>query len=239
MPHSHHSHSGQFCAHAQGSLEDVIKTAIAKGFTTYGLSEHVPRHKNSDLYPEEIEAGLKPEDLRSRFDAYIMEAHRLREVYYDKINLLIGLETEYISSVDLDALESLLAQYGQRIDYVVGSIHHVANIPIDFDRATYERAVAAHDGTNEQASIDSFLSAYFDAQYHMLLRIKPEVVGHVDLCRLYEPVLKLQDYPDAWDKLARNIQFVVDYGGLFEFNAAALRKGWPGAYPGEDVVRVS
>lgn len=51
--HSHHSHSGQFCKHAVGTLEDVVQTAMAKGFTIFGLSEHVPKYRVEDRYPEE------------------------------------------------------------------------------------------------------------------------------------------------------------------------------------------
>ena len=60
MPHSHHSHSGQFCRHAaQGTtLEDVVLEAIRKGFKTFGLSEHCPRYQQEDLYPEEVSADI-------------------------------------------------------------------------------------------------------------------------------------------------------------------------------------
>jgi histidinol-phosphatase (PHP family) len=54
MPISHHSHSGQFCRHAKGLLEDVVREAIRQGFHTYGLTEHVPRYRTADLYPEEV-----------------------------------------------------------------------------------------------------------------------------------------------------------------------------------------
>jgi histidinol-phosphatase (PHP family) len=54
MPFSHHSHSGQFCKHAIGSLEQVVQEAIANGFKVYGLTEHVPRYRKKDLYPEEV-----------------------------------------------------------------------------------------------------------------------------------------------------------------------------------------
>ncbi len=54
MPYSHHSHSGQFCKHAIGLLEDVIKEALNQGFEVYGLTEHVPRYHVKDLYPEEV-----------------------------------------------------------------------------------------------------------------------------------------------------------------------------------------
>lgn len=58
MTVSHHSHSGQFCLHAKGTLEEVVLEAIRKGFTTYGLSEHVPRYRERDLYPEEVRQML-------------------------------------------------------------------------------------------------------------------------------------------------------------------------------------
>ena len=54
MPVSHHSHSGQFCRHASGTLEEVVQEAIRQGFRVYGLAEHVPRHRLIDLYPEEV-----------------------------------------------------------------------------------------------------------------------------------------------------------------------------------------
>ena len=54
MPISLHSHSGQFCKHAVGTLEEVVLSAISKGFKVYGLSEHMPRSRLVDLYPEEV-----------------------------------------------------------------------------------------------------------------------------------------------------------------------------------------
>lgn len=58
MPYSHHSHSGQFCRHATGLLEDVVLEAIHQGFEIYGLTEHVPRYRAEDLYPEEVTSPL-------------------------------------------------------------------------------------------------------------------------------------------------------------------------------------
>jgi hypothetical protein len=52
--HSHHSHSGQFCRHAKDDLEDIILRAIELGFQTFGLSEHAPRYRLEDLFPEEV-----------------------------------------------------------------------------------------------------------------------------------------------------------------------------------------
>jgi histidinol-phosphatase (PHP family) len=54
MPYSHHSHSGEFCKHAHGTLDEVVEEAIRQGFQMYGLTEHVPRYRHEDFYPEEV-----------------------------------------------------------------------------------------------------------------------------------------------------------------------------------------
>ena len=55
MAFTMHSHSGQFCpGHAKDQLEDIIKHAISIGYTTIGLTEHMPRTSLEDLYPEEV-----------------------------------------------------------------------------------------------------------------------------------------------------------------------------------------
>lgn len=55
MAFTMHSHSGQFCpGHAKDQLEDIIKHAISLGYTTIGLTEHMPRTGLEDLYPEEV-----------------------------------------------------------------------------------------------------------------------------------------------------------------------------------------
>ncbi|KAG1807424.1 Polymerase/histidinol phosphatase-like protein [Suillus subaureus] len=239
MPHSHHSHSGQFCRHALGSLEEVVSEAIKQRFEVYGLTEHVPRYRLEDLYPEERELSL--DDLSKQFLSFLNEAHRLKEVYAPQITLLVGLETEYITDHDLNHLQKLLKDNERRIDYIVGSVHHVSTIPIDFDRVTYEKALA--NFSNEEGvyllgndQMERFLSTYFDAQHQLMRQFQPEIIGHLDLCRLYTPSLDLKQYPIAWGKLIRNIEEATRYGALFEINAAAFKKGWTSPYPGKDVV---
>lgn len=191
--------------------------------------------------------GISTHELETQFDGYLQEAHRLKQHYNGTITIWVGLETEFIHSMDLDKLDELLRRYGDRIEYLVGSVHHVNGIPIDFDLPTYKKALQSFPPTSGQsaatedvqhARMESFLGSYFDAQFQLFQRFHPEVVGHFDLCRLYCPSLRLQNYELAWEKLTRNVQFAISYGALFELNAAALRKGWDGAYPGEDVLQV-
>lgn len=174
-----------------------------------------------------------------QFEGYVDEAHRLKLAYQDKITLLVGLETEYITSLDLDNLEKLLGRFGERIEYVIGSVHHVRGIPIDFDLATFQSCLETFGGETERERMEEFLCAYFDAQYAVLERFRPEIVGHIDLCRLYNPRLEFADYPRAEEMLERNIRLAADYGALFEVSAAPFRKGWDTAYPGKDALEAS
>ncbi|ORX40135.1 putative histidinol-phosphatase [Kockovaella imperatae] len=249
MPHSHHSHSGQFCRHAKDNLEQIVQEAISQGFELYGLSEHVPRCRTEDLYPEE--SGLTPEDLDQTFASFLREATALKGTYAAQITLLTGMESEHITSLDLEKVQSLIED--PRIDYIVGSVHHVHGIPIDFDKATWQRAISEsykrthgtplyqEDQTPasgaQVALFLPFLHAYFDAQFQMLQGLQPEVVGHFDLCSLYTPGISLCSLePALRSKIERNVRYVTDYGGLFEANSAALRKGWTSSYPSEDVL---
>ncbi|TFK20992.1 histidinol-phosphatase [Coprinopsis marcescibilis] len=228
--HSHHSHSGQFCKHASGQLEEVVLEAISQQFQVYGLTEHVPRYRLDDLYPEE--ASVTPDDLMSQFENFLAEAHRLKTKYASQITLLVGLETEYITEADLSGLKGILEKFGHQVEYIVGSVHHVHTVPIDFDKPTYEKAI------QKSSSNGDFYIAYFDAQYELFQRFKPEVIGHFDLCRLFTPDVQFSDLPLVWERIVRNIRYAANYGALFEINAAAFRKQWNTAYPGTEILQV-
>ncbi|KAJ1935147.1 hypothetical protein EC988_008575, partial [Linderina pennispora] len=142
MPFTFHTHSGQFCKHAHGLLEDTIQAAIGKGMHTIGLTEHIPRCRPQDLYPEE--SGLTPEDLETTFSAYVAEAKRLQAKYQGRIKIVIGCETEYITQLDMDRARQVQEEFG--LDYIVGSVHHIDEIPMDFSREMYEQIVAKYNG---------------------------------------------------------------------------------------------
>ncbi|OZJ06765.1 hypothetical protein BZG36_00410 [Bifiguratus adelaidae] len=236
MPVSFHSHSGQFCHHATGSLEQVIQSAIAKGFSVYGLSEHMPRFQEAYLYPEEIEASVTPAELVDTFKAFVEEARRLRTKYASQISLLIGMETEYIEPPYAEHAIELRKQYN--LDYIVGSVHHMYTVPIDFSKELYNVALSKTlPKANDRLTL---FADYFDAQYDMLKALKPEVVAHFDLIRIFCPDQSIEahgEWASVWQKVTRNIDFVIAYGGLFELNSRAYKKGFRDAYPQRDILQ--
>ncbi|KAK4159800.1 Polymerase/histidinol phosphatase-like protein [Cladorrhinum sp. PSN259] len=234
MAFTMHSHSGQFCpGHAKDDLEAIIKHAIARGFKTIGLTEHMPRTSLSDLYPEELEPS--PEEtlasLFPRHEAYLAEAIRLQEEYADQIHILIGFEGEWIRPEYGPLIQKMAGH--PSVDYFIGSLHHTRGIPIDFDEEMYSQAVNACGGEEE------LFEAYFDEQYEMLTTLKPKVVGHFDLIRLFskEPsrVLKGTATP-VWEKVVRNLKAVKEYGGWLELNTSAFRKGLEEGYPKREIA---
>lgn len=246
MAFSMHSHSGQFCpGHAQDNLEDIILTAISKGMKAFAVTEHMPRISNQDLYPEEvsshllqfkaltdlqIEAGDTISTLLPRHGLFIQEALHLRAKFASQIKILIGFEGEWIRPDYASLIHELASN--PAADFFIGSVHHVHGIPIDYDACFYTKAVSAA-GSNEER----LFGDYFDSQFEMLQALKPRVVGHFDLIRLLssEPDRDLTSVPEVWEKVVRNLKFVVGYGGLVEVNTSALRKGLKEPYPGRSI----
>ncbi|KAH0536128.1 hypothetical protein FGG08_006971 [Glutinoglossum americanum] len=238
MPFSHHSHSGQFCGHAQNTLEEMVQTAISRKFRVFALTEHMPRDRHCDLYPDEvvgdqIETNQTPADLYKIFAAYYKEAARLKQAYESEITILIGFECDYIRPSSTGVIEDLLRQY--HYDLLVGSVHHVRNIPIDYSRPLYEKARRAAGGTDELVFQD-----YFDTQFEMLQALKPPIVGHFDLIRLQsdDPECSFQKWEGVWERILRNLTFIQSYGGLMELNSASLRKGMSEPYPNAEISKV-
>ena len=158
----------------------------------------------------------------------------LRSKYSSHIRILIGFETEYIRPESIQNVQSLLEKY--EFDFCVGSIHHVRGIPIDYNYELWQKARDACGGTDEL-----LFSQYFDEQFDLLSQIKPLVIGHFDVIRLWAPdkMVRLGQWPSVWTRVIRNIDTVIRYGGLFEFNSSALRKGFEEAYPTSEIATVT
>ncbi|KAF2403381.1 histidinol-phosphatase [Trichodelitschia bisporula] len=248
MPFSHHSHSSSFCAHASSPLESMIQTAISRDMFLYALTEHMPRDQE-DFYPEEIPLHPTAASLAAQITAFHASATSLRTKYAPQIALPIGFEAEWIRPSTLPAIQALLTAH--KWDFFIGSVHHVHTIPIDFDRATYEsareRALLLYQSsprydeaaTMQPDSDEILFEDYFDAQLAMLVALRPPVVGHFDLIRLYSNArdAALSRWPGVWSRVCRNLGFIAGYGGIVEINSSALRKGLAEPYPTAEVCR--
>ena len=124
------------------------------------------------------------------------------------------------------------------VDYFVGSVHHVHSIPIDYDAGKYAAAVAA---SGRGGSEEGLFEDYYDLQFQMLRALRPRVVGHFDLVRLMSesPGRDVRRWAGVWERVRRNLQCVLEQGGMLECNSSALRKGLDEPYPCRVIAEVS
>jgi histidinol-phosphatase (PHP family) len=216
----HGGHSAQFCSHARDSLEQVVAAYEARGFAWVGLTEHMPPARAEMLPDEERAAGLDVVGVRERFSTYFETARALQRSLRERSSrteIYVGFEAEAYAGYE-PWLDGLIAEL--RPDYVVGSVHHVHEIPFDTGPEDYERAVRRAGGIVE------LYCDYFDAQLALLERFRPAVVGHFDLIRLLD-----SDYPDrlreprVWERVERNLHRVRELDLILDFNVRALAKG--------------
>lgn len=213
----HGGHSGQFCEHAENTLEQIIALYIEKQFTWVGITEHSPAISESLLDPGQIKSGLTPKSLLNRFSDYIKICRQLQEKYRQDIEIFTAMEIETYSGY-LEFVPFLLNRF--KPDYIVGSVHFVDDIIIDYSKEYYQKAVDLAGG------IDNLYLRYFDQQYEMIDEFSPSVVGHFDLIRIFDPDYKhriLQK--NIFEKIERNLQLIKSRDLIMDLNLRSLVKG--------------
>ncbi|MFZ0242652.1 MAG: histidinol-phosphatase [Desulfobacterales bacterium] len=224
----HGGHSGEFCCHATDALEDIVRAYIERGFEWVGLTEHMPPVEDRFCYPEEIAAGLSAGRLYRRFECYIAAGRQLQQKYARAIQIYVGFETEAWSG-SIDFIRRLGRLF--RPDYIVGSVHHVDDIGFDTSPAEYGRAVAA------AGSLEAFYGRYFDLQYNFLAAVRPQVVGHFDLVRIFDPSYHTTiALPSVQRRVRRNLKLVHALGAIMDVNVRAIVKGAVEPYPTRSIL---
>ncbi|MBW2270817.1 MAG: histidinol-phosphatase [Deltaproteobacteria bacterium] len=222
----HGGHSGQFSCHAKDRLEEIVLRAIELGFTHYGLSEHCPRYSAEVLFPEELELGV--EGLQRLFRDYVVEARELQERYADRIEILIGYETENLPLQNWKSVMRGLREE-HHFDYCVGSVHHLDTQWVDFSKEE-QCSLAEARGGREQMQAD-----YFDAVAELVDALRPEVVGHIDLVRKFDGA-DARFSPQVFAHIERALESVAAAGSRLDVNSGAFRKGLSPVYPLPEIL---
>ena len=217
----HGGHSGEFCRHATGTLEEVLEAAVVAGFTAYGVSEHAPRQRDEDLSADE--ADLSAADTRRTFRRYAEWARELSGRFADRLEVLVGFEAESVPPDSWPRVMRELRESGP-FDYVVGSVHHVAGWPIDESEDGYLAAAAALGGPR------ALEHGYFEELAELVDTLRPEIVGHFDLVRWMQGRNPEFDR-ESWPAVERALQAVEASGALLDVNSAPVRKGLGPVYP--------
>ncbi|MBF0204905.1 MAG: histidinol-phosphatase [Desulfamplus sp.] len=213
----HGGHSGQFCSHARDTLDEIVQRYIELKFEWIGITDHVYPLSNQFRYPDEAAAGLDVANLTLRFTEYITTCRLLQKKYQDKITIFTAFETETYSGYK-EFIPSVIRQF--QPDYVVGSVHHVNDICIDYSKEDYNRVA------DDLGGVSQLYCQYFDIQYDMIKSIEPAVVGHFDLIRLFdENYSERLKSPEIWQRITRNLDLIRQKNLIMDFNLRALLKG--------------
>ncbi|CAN5832770.1 histidinol-phosphatase [soil metagenome] len=195
--HTHHRR----CGHAHGELVDYVHAALDLGVDTIGLSDHAPL-----LLGDSDEPAPGMHMPRSAFPGYLDEAAALRTRMRDRIEILVGVEADYLAGTE-GAYRAVLAD--PRIDYVLGSVHYFDGYHV-YDRRRW------HD----VADVDAV-----HVRYHRLVRAAAQtglfdVMAHIDAVKGRGN--RASTAIDAeWDETVR---VLADTGVAVEINTSGYRK---------------
>jgi len=222
----HGGHSGTHCRHARATLEEVVAQAHAVGYTTFGLSEHAPRYRAEDLFPDE--SDLVPADLERMFEAYLQKATAVRTEWSDRLEVIVGFESEVIPDDSwLPRMRTI--RNDPRVEYVVGSVHTVDGACIDL---TAERTALV---AKQQGGVEALHHKYFNSVISMIEALRPDVVGHLDLIRKFDG--HNPKFSNASKALIdRALEATRSVGGALDVNASPARKGTGPVYPMPEIL---
>jgi histidinol-phosphatase (PHP family) len=105
-----HTHTA-YSKHATGSVDDIVRAAIAARVDVLTITDHAPFL---------IDSGNRL--LESELDAYLDDIRRARTEHAGRIKILAGLEIDYMPGAQKHA-ERLLSNLD--LDFAVGSVHYV------------------------------------------------------------------------------------------------------------------
>ncbi|MBQ4338684.1 MAG: histidinol-phosphatase [Clostridia bacterium] len=196
-----HTHS-TFCD-GKSTAEEVVLTAIEKGFSAIGFSGHA--YTDFDL-------SYCMKDI----SAYKAEILRLKDKYKDKIQIYLGTEEDMFQPVNRN-----------EYDYIIGSSHYSLRngiyYPIDSSYDTSKECISAWDN-NPLAFAENYFKSFCD----YILSRKPDIIGHFDLITKFdernEPLLmNSKQYNEIAEKY---ITQAIKSECIFEVNTGAISRGY-------------
>jgi len=203
-----HNHTTR-CNHATGTMEAYVQRAIELGIDQYGFSEHAPMKFDPHyrLAFEEI-------------DAYEADVLRLREQYHHQIDILLGYEVDFLEGYIEDTL------FQRPVDYLIGSVHFLKQW--GFDNPEFI-------GEYKNRDIDEIWQEYFDAIEAMAKRGYFDIVGHLDLIKVFKfmPKKDIRLIAQSALKAIKKSNMVI------ELNSAGLRKPISEIYPSPSLLEVA
>jgi histidinol-phosphatase (PHP family) len=211
MPLSNfHAHS-TFCDGAE-SPEDMVKAAIKKGCSAFGISGHAVM-------------GFDTCWTMTKWGEcdFIAEMDRLKKAYCGQLELFTGVEQDYYSPPPAG-----------RYDYVIGSVHYIKK---DGEYLSVDESEEEQTDTVKRCYSDDFYTYtrdYYRTIADIVSKTEPDFIGHFDLVTKFNEGGKLFDESDRryQDAALEALTAITEKHKLFEINTGAIyRVGRTAPYP--------
>jgi histidinol-phosphatase (PHP family) len=201
-----HMHT-PLCKHAIGEPEEYAAVAEQRGLRGVIFTCHNPAPHWSP------EVRMSPE----QFDAYVAMVERAREAMLGRVEVLLGLESDYAPGME-PYLEKLHAR--APLNYVLGSLHP----QLQEYRERYYHGDALQ-----------FMRTYFS---HLAMAAESglfDCLSHPDLVKNL--------FPSKWnvalvlDEICRSLDRIARSGTAMELNTSGLQKAIIEMNPGPEILR--
>jgi histidinol-phosphatase (PHP family) len=195
-----HNHTVR-CNHAEGTVDEFVQQAIMLDIDVYGFSEHAPM-----TFDPHYRLAF---DEMIAYESEIMEA---KTRYQGQIDILLGYEVDYLPGrMDERVLSA-------DVDYLIGSVHFLDEW--GFDNPAF---IGGYQGRD----IDTIWEEYFKATEAMAKSGYFDIVGHLDLIKVFKYL------PNRDVRLiARHaLEAIKRANMVIELNTAGLRKPIGEIYP--------
>jgi histidinol-phosphatase (PHP family) len=204
----YHLHT-PLCQHATGPMEAYVERAIELGLREVGFSDHNP-------LPRGFSANVRMKE--SELEYYVRRVVDLQYQYRGKIDVLLGLELDYVQGLE-DYLAQQIAAYPW--DYILGSVHYLDP----------ECRIGSWT-KNYPGSIDEHYGRYFQLVRQLAQSGLCDIIAHIDV------VKRCGKMPTeaGWAELDKTLQLIAGTGLCIEVNTSGYRHpelaNDPQPYPG-------
>lgn len=207
-----HNHT-ILCNHATDTVDEYIERAIELGIDEYGFSDHAPMN-----YDQKYRMDVMQQKL---YEKWILDA---KEKYKNDIKILLSYEVDYLDGYILDEV------INSKVDYLIGSVHFLTNKNDmwGFDNPEFI-------GVYKSKDIDTIWVEYFNAIKAMAKTQLFDVVGHLDLIKVFKFLPKKDIRLIAKDALLE----IKKSNMVLEINPAGLRKPISETYPSKQILELA
>ncbi len=212
-----HVHTS-FCDGIAG-IKEFAERALDMGFIAIGFSGHsyTPFDQSYCMGERETER-------------YCSEVYALKNEYYKKLDVLLGIEKDLFSEVE-----------AENYDYIIHSIHYIKHgeeyLPVDESPEIYREIVGSYFDGDVLAYAEAYYSQYEEMEFCGVRNI----IGHFDLITKFHENIRLFDEADVrYQKIAGDaLEKIFTKCGLLEINTGAMSRNYRSTpYPAEFLLKI-